>query len=49
MQAIKKLWGTGQSKGFKVAAWVVAFGGFAAWQYVSTPASKPASKKLVSK
>ena len=30
---LKKMWGTGSSKGFRMGAWGIAVGAFAAWCY----------------
>lgn len=32
----KKLWGSNESRGFKLGAWGVAFGAAAVWFYVDT-------------
>ena len=48
----RKIWGSGQSRGFKIGAWVVAIGAFAAWNMVdqnkvikSAPERKTTTKK----
>jgi hypothetical protein len=33
MDHFKKAWGSGEPRGFKAAAWVIAIAAFAAWQY----------------
>lgn len=32
VEKLKGIWGVGSSKGFRIGAWVVAFGVFVAWQ-----------------
>lgn len=41
IESIKRAWGVGSPRGFKVAAWVVAFSVFGAWQYFDNKKSLP--------
>lgn len=41
IESIKRAWGVGSPRGFKVAAWIVAFSVFGAWQYFDNKKSLP--------
>ena len=47
MNFLKNIWGSNQSRGFKVGAWVAAIGAFSAWQFLN-PSAVP-QKKVVKK
>jgi hypothetical protein len=47
MSTFGKIWGSSQSRGFKIGAWIVAFTAFGAWQLAES--NKGITNNIISK